>query len=58
MSSLRIAGAGIRAKEENSSTMRPMSPTWRMMVSVQTRKVSGSEVISFMYFRLRRSAES
>jgi hypothetical protein len=34
-------GRGMRAKEENSSTMRPMSPTWRMMVSVQVEKVSG-----------------
>ena len=35
-------GAGMRAKAENSSTMRPMSPTWRMMVSVQRSKVSRS----------------
>ena len=33
-------GAGMRAKAENSSTIRPMSPTWRMMVSVQRSKVS------------------
>ena len=30
-----MVGFGIRAKEENSSTMRPMSPTWRMMVSIE-----------------------
>ena len=28
-----ITGCGMRAKAENSSTMRPISPTWRMMVS-------------------------
>ena len=38
-------GRGMRANEENSSTMRPMSPTWRMMVSVQIEKVSGSSLI-------------
>ncbi len=31
---------------ENSSTMRPMSATWRRIVSVHFWKVSGSEVIS------------
>ena len=36
MFSLCITGAGMRAKEENSSTMRPISPTWRTIVSVQT----------------------
>ena len=35
-------GAGMRAKAENSSTIRPMSPTWRTMVSVQRSKVSRS----------------
>ena len=43
----RITGCGMRAKAENSSTMRPISPTWRTMVSVQALKVSGSDWISF-----------
>ena len=38
--------------------MRPMSSTWRTMVSVHTAKVSGSLLISFKYLRFRRSAES
>ena len=38
--SRRITGAGMRAKDENSSTMRPISPTWRMMVSVHWSKIS------------------
>ena len=41
-----ITGCGMRAKAENSSTMRPISPTWRMIVSVHWAKVSGSVVIS------------
>src|SRR3546814_7168582 len=53
-----MTGDGIRAKDVDSSTMRPISPTWRTIVSVQTVKVSGSLLISFRYFRLRRSAES
>ena len=56
-SSLRSSGfstgAGMRAKDENSSTMRPMSPTCRTIVSVQILKVSGSFVISFRYLRLQ-----
>ena len=57
-SSSLITGAGMRAKDENSSTMRPMSPTWRMIVSVQMVKVSGSLLISLRYLRFSRSAES
>ena len=34
--------SGMRAKEENSSTMRPMSPTWRMMVLMHLSKTSKS----------------
>ena len=40
MSWSSICGLGVRAKAENSSTMRVTSPTWRMMVSVQRSKVS------------------
>ena len=58
MSSARRTGWGMRAKEENSSTMRPMSPTWRTMVSAHWAKVSGSEVISLVKRRFRRSALS
>ena len=39
--------------------MRPMSPTWRMIVSVHWSKISGSSVISLAELRrLSRSAES
>jgi hypothetical protein len=54
----RITGTGMRAKDENSSTMRPISPTWRMIVSVHCWNTSGSVVTSLPYLRLRRSAES
>ena len=33
----------MRAKAENSSTMRPISPTWRTMVSAHWANVSGSD---------------
>ena len=56
--SRRITGVGMRAKDENSSTMRPISPTWRMMVSMHWRKISGSVVTSPIYLRFSRSAES
>src|SRR5215510_8123791 len=56
--SRRITGVGMRAKEENSSTMRPISPTWRTMVSVHCWKISGSVTISAAYLRFSRSAES
>ena len=48
----------MRAKAENSSTMRVTSPTWRMMVSVQRSKVSRSSTITLPYLRRMRSAES
>ena len=57
-SSRLICGCGMRAKAENSSTMRPISPTWRIMVSAHCAKVSGSETISRVKRRFRRSAES
>ena len=37
---------GMRAKLENSSTIRRRSPTWRTIVSVSRLKVSGSEATS------------
>ena len=48
-----ITGCGMRAKAENSSTMRPMSPTWRTIVSAHCVNVSGSEVISRAKRRLQ-----
>ena len=42
----------MRAKDENSSTMRPISPTWRTMVSVHCWKTSGSVKISCDIFAL------
>ena len=38
--------AGMRAKAENSSTIRPMSSTCRMMVSVHWSKTSRSSVMT------------
>ena len=58
MSWSSICGLGMRAKAENSSTMRVTSPTWRMMVSVHRSKTSRSSVITLPYLRRRRSAES
>ena len=49
---------GMRAKDENSSTMRPISPTCRMIVSVHCSKTCLSVWISLPYLRLSRSAES
>ena len=40
----------MRAKEENSSTMRPISPTWRMIVSVHCSKTCLSVWISRAVF--------
>ena len=57
-SSLPIVGFGIRAKDENSSTMRLMSSTCRTMVSVHWSNTSRSVVITLPYFRRMRSAES
>src|SRR5579871_1870590 len=54
----RMTGDGIRANEENSSTIRPISPTCRMIVSVHCSKTSRSVSTSFAYLRLSRSAES
>ena len=54
----RSTAAGRRAKDENSSTMRPISATWRRIVSVHLANVSGSDVISALYFFRSRSAES
>jgi hypothetical protein len=34
----RNSGLGMRAKDENSSTMRRRSPTWRTIVSVSRSK--------------------
>ena len=36
----------MRAKEENSSTIRLRSPTWRTIVPVSRSKVAGSDLIS------------
>ena len=41
-----ISGFGMRAKAENSSTMRPISSTWRMIVSVHWSNTSRSSVIT------------
>ena len=46
MSITFISGLGMRAKAENSSTMRPMSSTWRMIVSVHWSKTSRSSVMT------------
>ena len=48
----------IRANDENSSTMRRRSPTWRMIVLVRLAKVSGSSRICRAYLRCSRSADS
>ena len=53
-----IVGFGIRAKDENSSTMRLMSSTWRTIVSVHWSNTSRSVVITLPYLRRMRSAES
>ena len=42
----------MRAKDENSSTMRPMSPTWRMIVSVHCSNTCWSVWISLAVFAL------
>ena len=48
----------MRAKRENSSTMRLISSTWRTMVSVHCSNTAGSSVIDLPYLRRSRSAES
>ena len=40
-SSSAMTAFGMRAKRENSSTMRLMSSTWRMIVSVHCSKIAG-----------------
>ena len=50
--------AGIRANDENSSTMRPISVTCLLIVSVKDINKSFSSVINDKYFRFKRSAES
>ena len=50
--------AGMRANEENSSTMRPISATCLLIVSVKDINKSCSTVINDKYFRFKRSAES
>ncbi len=57
-SSAAITGLGMRAKRENSSTMRLMSSTWRTMVSVHCSNTSRSSPITLPYLRRRRSADS
>ncbi len=57
-SSAAITGFGMRAKRENSSTMRLMSSTWRTIVSVHWSNTSRSSTIILPYLRRSRSAES
>src|SRR4029079_5525448 len=57
-SSSRNTGLGMRAKLENSSTMRRRSPTWRMIVLESCSNVALSEVISAPNLRCIRSAAS
>ena len=57
-SSADMTGLGMRAKRENSSTMRLMSSTWRTMVSVHCLKTPASSWITAAYLRRSRSAES
>ena len=52
------AGLGMRAKFENSSTMRRRSPTCRTIVPVSRSNVSLSELISSLNRRCSRSAAS
>ncbi len=53
-----ITGCGMRANALNSSTMRPISPTWRTMVSAHCANVTGSDWISLVKRRFSRSAAS
>ena len=54
MSWSSITGLGMRAKAENSSTILPMSDTWRMMVSVHCSNTSRSLVMESPYLRRMR----
>ena len=51
-------GDGMRANEENSSIIPPISSTCRMIVSIQALNICGSFLISAKYFRRKRSADS
>src|SRR6266851_5352011 len=57
-SSPSITGFGIRAKRENSSTIRLISSTCRTIVSVHCSKMALSSVITLPNLRRIRSAES
>src|SRR6267154_6578917 len=57
-SSPSITGFGIRAKRENSSTIRLMSSTCRTMVSVHCSKMALSSTMTLPNLRRMRSAES
>src|ERR1700675_3644401 len=48
----------MRAKRENSSTMRLMSSTWRTMVSVHCSNTMSSAAITLLYLRRSRSADN
>ena len=45
-----MTGFGMRAKRENSSTMRRISSTWRTIVSVHCSKIARSSVIDLAVF--------
>jgi hypothetical protein len=53
-----MTALGMRAKRENSSTMRRISSTWRTMVSVHCSNTGLSSTMRLPYLRRRRSAES
>jgi len=53
-----MAGLGIRAKAENSSTMRLISSTWRTIVAVHWSNTSRSVRMTLPYLRRIRSADS
>ena len=53
-----MTGLGMRAKRENSSTMRLMSSTCRTMVSVHCWKTPASSAIILLYLRRSRSADN
>jgi hypothetical protein len=55
MSSSPMVGFGMRAKDENSSTMRLMSSTCRTIVAVHWSNTSRSVVMTLPYLRRMRS---
>ncbi len=57
-SSPSITGLGMRAKRENSSTIRRMSSTCRTIVSVHCSNTALSSVMTLPNLRRMRSAES